>query len=58
MEKPSELREYKRDKKALIGKFFTRIDDLFEESETEENKELLAEIVNEKINPLTLRQGK
>lgn len=58
---PNELVEYKVDKTSLQSKFFQRvhaIDDEFELSETEGEKNLLNQLLNHKVEAYTLRQGK
>ena len=59
--KPSELREYKADKLSLVSKFFTRVDAIDSEHELEESEvenRILNKILRDKVDPLTLRQGK
>ena len=58
--KPSELREYKDDKMALVSKFFQRmcvIDYEYKLNESRVEKRLLNEILTNQIEPFTLRQG-
>ena len=56
----AEHRRYKGDKTSLIQYFFHRVTALDEigGEETVEEREILNEFVNEKIEPYTLRQGK
>ena len=56
----SELVSYKDDNSSLIRKFFARVSDLdekYETSESDEEKEVLNSILETKIEPYTMRQG-
>ena len=56
----SEFERYKDDKSSLIYDFFARVSDLDEKYETvesEDEKEVLKDIIDNKIEPYTLRQG-
>ncbi len=55
---PRELAAYKRDKKSLQSKFFGRVDDVFLGIEEDEERNKMKEILEERIVPMTLRQGK
>ena len=54
----SELCDYQKDKKSLRPKFFQRIDDLFENEAEDDEKDEMMKILDEDIEPITLRQGK
>ena len=53
-----ELREYENDQTSLISKFFQRVDNLFENPCNYEEEEVIESILEDKIVPITLRQGK
>lgn len=61
---PSELREYKEDVTSLLPSFFQRVKNLKDEDgkmldeESEDAKDLMNEILGERIVPYSLRQGK
>lgn len=53
-----ELVSYKEDTTSLRRIFFKRVDRLFQKRESEEEKAMMKQLLDEKIDPLTLRQGK
>lgn len=53
-----ELSSYEKNKRSLRPNFFQRVDDLFEKEESEDEKNEMEHILNEKVEPMTLRQGK
>ena len=57
--KPSELLEYKDDKSFLASKFFLRVGEIDNDvrSESEDERDVLDELINTKIEPYTLRHG-
>ena len=56
----SELFQYKDNDTSLVSKFFNRISDIDEDgmNESEEEKFVMDELLQDKIQPMTLRQGK
>ncbi len=52
-----ELRAYESDKTSLRLNFFQRVNDLFPDERNYEEEELIDSILDEKIVPVTLRQG-
>ena len=57
---PSELRAYEQDKNSLLENFFQRVDidiESGDQAETEDEKAELDYILNQVIEPVTLRQG-
>ena len=57
---PNELVRYQEDELSLVGDFFVQVSDLDEKygtAESENEKELLEDIIETKIEPYTLRQG-
>ena len=56
--KKNELELYKRDNSSLLDLFFMRVDCLHLNNESEEEKETMKQLLEEKINPIILRQGK
>ena len=55
--KHAELQGYKRNKKELIPSFFQRIDELFAEDESIEERAMMNSLLENQILPCTLRQG-
>lgn len=53
-----ELVSYNEDKASLKSKFFKRVDQLFEKSESPEEKEMMEQLLSQKVDAITLRQGK
>ena len=55
----NELQDYEKDKMSLRRQFFQQVKDLDnEEGECGEAKEKMENLLDEKIDPFTLRQGK
>ena len=56
--KENELGLYKKDKKSLIPLFFQRCTKIFDQDESEAEKEAMEWLLDEEVEPYTLRQGK